>query len=118
MRYPSASCDSSDSRNLSIDDLNSGETRSSASKLKIQSCEAASTANCFCLEKPGQGLTITRTPQSSAISRVLSVDSESTTRISSAQVTDSQAARMFSASLKAMMVAVSFIAKCRLPIAN
>jgi cytochrome c553 len=39
------------------------------------------------------------------MSRVRSVEPESTTIISSAHETDSHAARMFSASLKAMMVA-------------
>src|SRR5207249_8046095 len=60
-------------------------------------------------EKPGQGLMSTRAPIWAARSRVLSVDSESINRISSAQATDSQAARMLSASLSVMIVAVIFI---------
>jgi hypothetical protein len=51
---------------------------------------------------------MTRAPHAAAISRVASAERESTTRTSSAHATDSQAARMFSASLKAMMVAEIF----------
>src|SRR5207249_3696775 len=98
------------SRSFSIEANNSGETRSSASRLKIQSWLAASTANCFCAAKPGHELMITRAPQAAAISRVASVDSESITRISSAHATDSHAARILSASLKVMIVAEIFIA--------
>src|SRR5437868_4912690 len=100
------------SRSFSIEANNSGETRSSASRLKIQSWLAASTANCFCAAKPGHELMITRAPQAAAISRVASVDSESITRTSSAQATDSHAARIFSASLKVMIVAEIFILEC------
>src|ERR1044072_7765114 len=86
----------------------SSVTRSSASRLKTQSWLADSAANCFCAAKPGQSRTITRAPQASAISAVSSFERESTTRISSAQATDWHAARMFSASLKVMMVAEIF----------
>src|SRR5205807_5912764 len=79
---------------------------------------AASTANCFCAAKPGQALTITLAPHAVTISRVESVDSESTIKISSAHATDSHAARIFSASLKVMIVAEIFIANCQFPIAN
>src|SRR5258708_32331730 len=61
---------------------------------------------------------MTCAPHSAATSRVESVDCESTTKISSAQATDSQAARIFSASLKVMIVAVIFIANSRFSIAN
>src|SRR5437660_11743 len=84
------------------------ETRSSASRLKIHSCCADSAANCFCAAKPGQSRSTTRAPQHSAISRVASVEWESTTRISSAHETDSHAALMLSASLKVMIVAEIF----------
>src|ERR1041385_8456593 len=94
---------------------NSGERRSSASRLNIQSLAALSTANCFCFEKPGQALVSTRAPDWAATSRVLSEDSESITRISSAHETDSQAARMLSASFSVMIVAVIFIPKCQKP---
>jgi hypothetical protein len=43
------------------------------------------------------------------MSRVLSVDPESTTMISSAHASDSHAPRIFAASLKVMMVAEIFI---------
>ncbi len=89
----------------------SPETRSSASRLKTHSCAAASAANCFCAAKPGHARSTTRAPQAAAMSRVASVDWESTTSTSSAHATDSQAARMFSASLKVMMVAVIFKAR-------
>ena len=59
---------------------------------------------------------MTRAPQSVAILRVASFDCESTTTISSAQETDSHAARMFSSSLKVMIEAVIFIGNFRLPI--
>ena len=55
------------SRSFSIEANNSGETRSSASRLKIQSWLAASTANCFCAAKPGHELMITRAPQAAAV---------------------------------------------------
>src|SRR5215211_3280596 len=90
--------------------MSSSETRSSASRLKIQSCLAWSTANCFCAPKPGQEFVITRAPQASARSRVASVEFESTTTISSAHASDSQAGLMFDSSLSVMIVALIFIA--------
>lgn len=51
---------------------------------------------------------MTRAPQAPASSRVSSVDPESTTTISSAQETDSQACRICSDSLSVIMVAVIF----------
>jgi hypothetical protein len=59
---------------------------------------------------------MTRAPQSRAISRVASAERESTTTTSSAQATDSHASRMFSASLKVMMVAEIFKAFRRRPL--
>src|SRR6185312_1960873 len=56
---------------------------------------------------------MTRAPHAAAMAMVSSVDSESTTKISSAQSTDSHAAPMFSASLKEMIAAVIFIDRCR-----
>jgi len=70
-------------------------------------------ANCFCRAKPGHGRLITRAPQAVATSRVVSVDCESTTTISSAQATDSQAARILSASLKVIIAAVIFIGQSK-----
>src|SRR2546423_903009 len=89
-----------------MDFFSSSETLSSASRLKIHSCFACSTANCFCAPKPGHAFVITRAPQASAIERVLSVELESTTTTSSAHATDSQAALIFGSSLKLMMVAL------------
>src|SRR2546423_79091 len=89
-----------------MDFFSSSETLSSASRLKIHSCFACSTANCFCAPKPGHAFVITRAPHASAIERVLSVELESTTTISSAHATDSQAALIFDSSLKVMMVAL------------
>src|SRR5215213_4857797 len=86
--------------------LSTSETRSSASRLKIQSCLACSIANCFCAPKPGHSLLITRAPQVSAISRVASVEPESTTTISSAHATDSQAALVFDSALGGVRVAL------------
>src|SRR5690242_13259732 len=118
MRNPAALGPDIESRRDVIEALSSFETRSSASRLRIQSCLAESVANCFCAEKPGHGRLITRAPQASAISRVASEDSESTTRISSAHETDSHAARILFSSLKVMMTAEIFIANCRLPMAK
>ena len=56
-----------------------------------------------------QSLIITRAPAAVAISRVASVEFESTTTISSAHATDSHAALIFGSSLKVMMVALIFI---------
>src|ERR1041385_1377812 len=92
----------------------SGVTRSSASRLKIHSWVADSAANCFCAAKPGQSRAKTRAPHSRAISRVASVERESTTTTSSAQATDSHASRIFADSLQVMMVAEIFKAIRRL----
>src|SRR5882724_8975445 len=84
------------------------ETRSSASRLKIQSLRAWSTANCFWSAKPLQTRDSTRAPAFNAISHVASVEPESTTTISSAHETDWQAARIFSSSLSVIIVAEIF----------
>ena len=52
---------------------------------------------------------MTFAPRDAAMSRVASVEFESTTTISSAQATDSQAALIFDSSLNVMIVAVIFI---------
>jgi hypothetical protein len=52
---------------------------------------------------------MTRAPAASAISRVASVEFESTTTISSAHATDSHASLIFGSSLKVMMVALTLI---------
>src|ERR1041384_4112859 len=98
-----------------MDFFSSSETRSSASRLKIHSCLACSTANCFCAPKPGHALVITRAPQVSAMVRVASVEFESTTTTSSAHATDSQAALIFDSSLSVMIVAEIFIQLYFLP---
>src|SRR5215213_3433535 len=92
-----------------MDLLSSSETRSSASRLKIQSCLVCSTANCFCAPKPGHEFVITRAPHATASSRVVSVEFESTTTISSAHDSDLQAGLIFDSSLRVMMVALIFI---------
>src|SRR5581483_10131764 len=60
----------------------SGSTSSSASKLKIHSPDAFSSAEFFCAAYPFHSSTKTFAPSDSAISTVRSVDPESTTMIS------------------------------------
>ena len=78
----------------------SGVTRSSASSDSTQSPVACSSAKFFWAAKPGQGRTQTRSVNSRASATVLSVDSPSTTMISSAQATLSRQARRRSSSFQ------------------
>ena len=82
----------------------SGVTRSSASSESIQSPVACSIAKFFWAAKPGHGRTQTRSVNSRATATVLSVDSASTTTISSAQATLSRQARRRSSSFHATTV--------------
>ena len=95
-----------ESRQSKISSFNSGETRSSASMLNIQSFFASSIANCFCLANPGHARVITCSG-SFAISRY-GPSSESTQRISSAHSTERIAAAIFASSLNVMMTADIF----------
>src|SRR4051794_20268555 len=81
-----------------------GETRSSASIERIQSCAARSAARFFCWGKPGQPSTKTRAPARRAMSAVASVLPASTTTISSAHATEASAASSRAASFFVMMV--------------
>ena len=82
--------------------------RSSASSDRIQSWLAIDAAKFFCATYPGHGRTTTRSVNCFARATVSSVLSESTTMISSAQVTDASALPMSAASFLVMTVTDSF----------
>ena len=88
----------------------SAPTRSSASSASTQSCRAARTAKSRCATKPGQGaFWTTRAPAAVAISRVASLEPESTSTISSQNETLASASAIVFSSFCAMSTAESGI---------